>query len=363
MATADSGEIVVQREEIHGFVVRCLTAVGAVEKYAQTFADCLITADYRGHYSHGVNRLEFYIEEIKRGIVCPGRDKEPTITKQNLATALVNGNNLFGPVVGKFCMELAIKKAKEVGVGMVTARGSNHFGIAGWYSLMACDQGLLGMAFTNASGAIIPTRSKVRTLGTNPVCMAAPGKDGDSFVLDMATSNVAWGKVELKRRKDEPLSPGWVLDKDGKPTVDMNNIGGLLPLGGVEETSGYKGYGLAMMVEVLCSVLSGSPFGPFIRMWRTYERQSDMAHCFIAIDPNCFEDGFSDRMQDLIDHCRNLETADDAPGSVMIAGDPERNHMKLCDKLGGIPYHQNQIKNMDDLADKLGLEKLKRLSK
>ncbi|XP_060073880.1 uncharacterized oxidoreductase YjmC-like [Ylistrum balloti] len=362
MAAAASGEIVVSREEIHGFVIRCLTTAGAEETYAKTFADCLITADYRGHYSHGVNRLEFYIEELKRGILCGGKGTEPTITKQNLATALVNGNNLFGPVVGKFCMELAIKKAKEVGIGMVTARGSNHFGIAGWYSLMACEQGLLGMAFTNASGAIIPTRSKVRTLGTNPVCMAAPGKNGDSFVLDMATSNVAWGKVELQVRKGQPLSPGWVLDKDGKPTVEMNNVGGLLPLGGMEETSGYKGYGLSMMVEVLCSVLAGSPFGPFIRMWRTYDKPSDMAHCFIAVDPNSFEDGFSDRLQDLIDHCRNLETADDAPGSVMIAGDPERKHMKLCDSLGGIPYHLNQIKNMDDLAEKLNLEKLKRTS-
>lgn len=182
----------------------------------------------------------------------------PTILKETVATAWIDGNALLGPVVGKFCMELAIKKAKECGIGWVVAKGSNHFGIAGYYSMMALPHKLLvtyfqkiiflmklfsqkkGMSFTNASPLLAPTRSKEPFFGTNPISVSAPSSSkNDDFVLDMATSVVALGKVEIAHRKEEKIPYGWAIDKDGKTIDDPANYHALLPLGGPENSSLY----------------------------------------------------------------------------------------------------------------------------
>ncbi|KAJ8311306.1 hypothetical protein KUTeg_011142 [Tegillarca granosa] len=309
-------ELVVPIEELRSFVVRSMVAVGTKEDHARDLAELLVSADYRGHYSHGLNRLDMYISEIKEGMTTSG-DNEPTILKETVATALVDGNNVLGPVVGKYCIDLAIKKAKDAGIGFVTAKGSNHFGIAGWYSIRAMKQGMLGMAFTNTSPMMVPTRAKERTLGTNPLTLAAQGNHGDEFVLDMATTSVALGKLEMQDRKGEPIPPGWAVDQDGKETRDAKNFHGLLPLGGVEQSSGYKGYGLAMMVEIFCGILSGSSFGPNVRTWKDFDRAANLV---------------------------------DGASEVLVPGDPERKHMELCDNLGGIPYHPNQITYANELA-------------
>ncbi|XP_060585808.1 uncharacterized oxidoreductase YjmC-like [Ruditapes philippinarum] len=139
-----------------------------------------------------------------------------------------------GPVIGRFCMDFAIKKAKEAGIGWVSARGSNHFGIAGWYGLHALKHGMIGMAFTNTSPLLVPTRAKQEVLGTNPICVAAPAKDGDSFVFDMA--NCRGVRKDLADRKDQPIPVGWAVDKDGKSTTDPKQATGLSPLEGAENT-------------------------------------------------------------------------------------------------------------------------------
>lgn len=351
---AVAGEIIVSRTELDRYVVECLIASGASEDSARVMSDVLVTADYRGHYSHGLNRIDVYTSEVQHGVAVGG-GIDPTVVKETVATALIDGNNLLGPVVGKYAMDIAIQKAKTAGVGIVTVRGSNHYGIAGWYSLRATEQGLLGMSMTNSSPVTYPTRSKNMSLGTNPISLSAPGKDGDCFALDMATSSVAWGKVELKQRKGETLPSGWATDKDGHETRDPSAVAGLLPLGGLEQNGGYKGYGLAMMVEVLTSVLSGAEMCSFVRKWKTYEKHANLGHCFLAIDPEAFADGFTDRMQDLMDHNRNLEPVE-GEREVLVAGDPERQHMALCDKLGGIPYHPNQIAFLDGIANSLGVK-------
>lgn len=156
-------------------------------------ADLLIEADYRGHFSHGMNRLEMYINDLQAKTT--DGNAVPFILKETPATAWVDGNNALGAVVGNFCMDLAMKKAKETGVGWVAAKGGNHYGIAGWYALKAIEQGLIGMSVTNTSPLMSPTRSKSAALGTNPISVGAPGLNGDSFVLDMATTAVAVGKV------------------------------------------------------------------------------------------------------------------------------------------------------------------------
>ncbi|KAK7494939.1 hypothetical protein BaRGS_00013818 [Batillaria attramentaria] len=360
-SAAEGAETVVPKDEMHAFVIRCMKSVGAPEHHASALADLLVAADYRGHYSHGLNRLDMYVRDIDTGMTV--HNKEPTIVKETAATALVDGNNVLGPVVGRFCIDLAIKKAKEAGIGWVSARGSNHFGIAGWYSMRAMEQGLLGMAFTNTSPLMVPTRARKPTLGTNPISLAAPAGNGDSMVLDMATTAVALGKIELNDRKGLEIPVGWGCDSSGKACTDPKPVvatGGLMPLGGTEECSGYKGYGLAMMVDVFCGILTGSAFGPNVRRWKTNDRPANLGQCFIAIDPNAFAPGFEGRMSQLIDYCRKLEPAE-GETEVLVPGDPERKNMERCDKMGGIPYHPNQIKYANDLAEELKIQPMKTL--
>ncbi|CAG2213782.1 unnamed protein product [Mytilus edulis] len=356
MATEES--IVVTKDEVHSFVIRSMEAVGLKLKHGTVLADLIVSAECRGHASHGLNKLEQYMNEIKSGMTST-EDLEPSVLKETSATALVDGNNLIGPYVARFCMDLAIQKAKSAGIGIVSCRGSNHFGTAGWYSLRATEQGLIGMAFTNTSPMLVPTRAKSKVLGTNPLSLGAPAQNGDSFVLDMATTAVAMGKCELKGRRDQPLPTGWAVDVEGHETYQFKTMAGLSPLGGTEESSGYKGYGLAMMVEVLCGVLSGGAFGLTHRPARTHDRPADYGQCFIAIDPDNFAEGFTERMQSLMDSCRNQEPADQDP--VLVAGDPERHHQALCDKLGGIPYHPAQIRISKDLATRYKVTPMKPL--
>lgn len=330
--------------------------VGTRPSHAQSLSGNLVAADYRGHYSHGLNRLDMYVRDISSGITVS--NGEPAILSERAATAYVDGCNLLGPVVGNFCMQLAISKAKASGIGLVTAKNSNHYGIAGWYAMQASDEGLLGISMTNTSPLSVPTRAQKPVLGTNPLSLAAPADPGDDFVLDMATTTVALGKVELHDRKQMPIPNSWGVDERGKESNDPKVVverGGLMPLGGSEMTGGYKGYGLAMLVEIFCGLLANADYGPNIRKWRNTDRIANLGQCFMAIDPESFASGFTYRMADLMKTCRTLPPA---PGeeAVLVAGDPERHHMEMCDGRGGIPYHPNQIKFGVELAQKLGVK-------
>ncbi|CAG2177948.1 unnamed protein product, partial [Oppiella nova] len=318
---------VVSIHEMKSFIIRAMVAAGGRSDHGHKLAELLVTADHRGHFSHGLNRLELYVYEMKSKITRP--TGAPIILNESTATAWVDGHNLLGPVVGMYCMELAIKKAKEAGIGFVCVKGSNHYGIAGYYSMMALQHKLLGMSFTNATPIVVPTRAQNPSIGTNPLSLAAPALNGDSFVLDMATTAVAKGKLEMADRKNMPFPEGWAIDKSGQPLKTMDDFHALLPLGG------YKGYGLSMMVEILCGILSGGLYGPTINEHKTTFDPMNLSHCFIAINPECFAPGFAVRMQDLMDSCRSQVPAS-GQSSVMVAGDPEREHMKLCDSLGGI---------------------------
>ncbi|XP_060565746.1 uncharacterized oxidoreductase YjmC-like, partial [Ruditapes philippinarum] len=188
-------ECIISKKKVHGFIKRCCWAVGLEDDHGPMLADVLVAADYRGHYSHGLKNLDKYLSDVTNRFVA--KKGVPRIVKQTQATALVDGNNLLGPVVGNYCMDLAIEKAKQSGIGWVSVSGSNHFGMASWYGIRAVDKGFIGMAFTNTGAGMAPTRAIQNALGTKPICIAAPAKDGDSFVLDMATTTVAFGKVRL----------------------------------------------------------------------------------------------------------------------------------------------------------------------
>ncbi|XP_030622855.1 uncharacterized protein LOC115806306 [Chanos chanos] len=344
--------------EVQAFIERCMLTVGTKPSHAKSLAEVLVEGDRRGHYSHGLNRMDLYVKEIDAGICA--KDGEPVIEKESVATALVNGKNLLGPVVGNYCMSLAIKKAQDVGIGWVVARGSNHYGIAAYYSMQALKENMIGMTYTNTSPLVVPTRAKECTLGTNPISVAAPARNGDSFVLDMATSAVALGKVELHKRNGNSIPVGWGCDAQGRLSTDPGKVlsgGGLVPIGGCEITGGHKGFGLGMMVEVFCGMLAGSQYSRHIRTWRVTDRMADLGQCFVAINPENFAPGFSDRMSDLLSLHRNLEPVE--PGVPVVApGDPEKMHIDMCQSLGGIPYHLSVVNHMNDFARTIGVSPL-----
>ncbi|KAH8295782.1 hypothetical protein KR018_008765, partial [Drosophila ironensis] len=346
--------------ESRRFMIDCFKAVKVPQANAEAQADLLVGADYRGHFSHGMNRLEMYINDL--AINSTDGAAEPKILKETPATAWVDGLNGLGAVVGNFCMDLAIKKAKAVGVGWVCAKGSNHYGMAGWYSMRAMDQGLVGISMTNTSPLMAPTRAKEAALGTNPLAVGANAENGDHFLLDMATTAVAVGKIEIQRRKGAALPDGWAQDPEGKVTNDAElgfKTGCLMPLGGSELTSGYKGYGLGAMVDVLTGVMAGANYSTKVRKWTHAGADSaaDLGQVFIAVDPCCFAPGFEERMTDFNCRLRNIAPTD-PNNPVLLAGDKESKGMEAVDKAGGIQYLENQLKTCAALAEKLKIAPL-----
>lgn len=362
--TAKMSELfLVAPQEVKRFVTECMVAVGAAGKHGEILADTLVAADRRGHYSHGLNRLEMYMKEVQ-STACDG-NATPVVVKETPSTALVDARNGLGSVAGTFCMELAIEKAKKTGLAWVTCAHSNHYGIAGYYSQMATRNGLVGMSMTNTSPLMMPTRARKEMLGTNPIAFGAPGIEGDDFMLDMATTAVAIGKVEVNHRKQEPIPVGWGINKDGKDitdTTEFNKDGILLPLGGREETSGYKGYGLGTMVEVLCGVMSGGPYAGHIRKWTGDPSKADLGQMFMALDPSVFVDDFPARLNGLMSDLRNMEPMDPSK-PVMVAGDPERIHEKMSEQDGGITYHHSIIDAMDRIAKDTNVPQMARTVK
>ncbi|KAI1728874.1 malate/L-lactate dehydrogenase domain-containing protein [Ditylenchus destructor] len=347
---------VVPVEQMRSFVANCMQAIGADSEQALQLADLLVTADLRGHYSHGVNRLRIYMEDVVSGNCKP--NGQPHVLKQKGGTAWVDGDNALGVVVGNYCTDLAIKLAQEHGVGWVVAKGSNHFGIAGYYPLRMAEQGFVGMAFTNTSPLMFPNRSAQVGLGTNPISVVAPAeRPGDSFALDMATTTVALGKVELAQRKGEKIPLQWGANSSGKVTDNPDEVvdgGALLPLGGAEETGGYKGTGLAMMVELFCGILGGATFGKNIRTWRETSRVADLGQCFVALDPECFAPNFIARIQIFLDETRDLEQSDHEK-PILVAGDPERHNIKRCEKAGGLIYGKAQLQHLEEIGQHNGV--------
>lgn len=291
-------------------MIDCFRACQVPLDNAVDMAECLVAADYRGHYSHGMNRLDMYLNELRKGTV-DGAAK-PRILSETVAIAWADGCNGLGATVGNWCMDLAIAKARTVGIGLVSVKNANHYGMAGWYTIRAQQQGLIGLSMSNTSPVMAPTRSKEPALGTNPIAFAAPStSEGDAFLLDMATTSVALGKIEMKRRKGERCPLGWAQDSNGIPTQCPQvawEANCLMPLGGAECTSGYKGYGLSAMAEVMSGVLAGANFATKIRKWTLDggDEPAGLGQVFIAIDPKFFAPGFEDRLSEQNEILRNL---------------------------------------------------------
>ncbi len=251
-------------ETLKRFMVDVFTALGVPRDEAKTCAQVLITSDLRGIESHGVGRLKMYYDRIKQGILSPTTRFE--VVTEGPTTAVVDGHNGMGHVIATRSMQMAIDKAKEYGMGSVAVRNSSHFGIDGYYALMAVEQGLIGLAFTNARPSVAPTFGVEPLLGTNPIAFGAPTDEEFPFLFDAATSITQRGKIEVLDRAEEPTPAGWVIDRNGRSATDTKAIleglkkkeYALLPLGGAGETlGGHKGYGLSAMVEIISAALQG----------------------------------------------------------------------------------------------------------
>ena len=287
------GSIWVPEPRLRGYVVSVFRKLGVPASDAKIATDVLVAADLRGIGSHGVARLPRYVAGIKGGSIVPKGSTK--IVKQTRATALLDGGNGLGQVVARRGMEIAIKKARATAVGIVAVRNSNHFGIAGYYSMMALKAGMIGISSTNAAPLVVPTFGRAAVLGTNPISVAVPTGTEEPFVLDMATSVVPRGTIEVYDRQGRRMPLGWAVDTTGHSTEEPRTVlealanrlgGGILPLGGEGELfSGHKGYGLALLVDILSGALPGA--GTALDVYAD-EDAANVGHFFQAIDVRAF---------------------------------------------------------------------------
>jgi L-2-hydroxycarboxylate dehydrogenase (NAD+) len=307
------------------FAAAMFRRLGATRVDSRHTAETLVLADVRGHPSHGVSRLRQYTRLISTGAIDP--IARPERVARRTAFEAWDAHYGLGPAVGHRAMDRAIGLARRAGIGAVVVRDAGHFGMAGTYVLRALDAGMIAIAMGNATPGVPPTGAIAPALGTNPIAIGAPDGAGRGFLLDMATSVVAQGKVEVALRAGKAIPAGWALDAQGRPTTDPAAAlagGMMLPLGGLAETGGYKGYGLASAVDILTGVLGGGTFGLDVTgMWDT-GRPTTSSQLHMAIDPAVTgsEGAFAARLREWREH---MTSRTRAPGAVeiLVAGEPE----------------------------------------
>lgn len=351
---------------LQAFMQDAFEAAGVPREDAAICVDVLLESDRRGIESHGVNRFKaIYIDRLRDGIQKPVTEFE--IVRETPATAVVDGHDGMGMVVGKRAMQMAIGKAKATGLGMVAARNSTHYGIAGYYAGMATDQGLIGITGTNARPSIAPTFGVENMLGTNPLTVGMPTDEPFPFLLDCATSTIQRGKIEQYARKGLPTPPGMVIGSDGNAATDSRQIlkdlvtgdAALAPLGGIgEEFAGYKGYGYATVVEILSAALQQ---GAFLKMLSGFDEQGKkspyhLGHFFLTIDPEAFM-GLAAFRKTTGDILRALRASRRAPGQERIYTAGEKEYlMKLTRAKTGVPLLPSAQAEFVSVRDMYGLK-------
>ena len=297
---------------------------------ARIAAAVLVAADAMGIPSHGVGRLGRYVDGLTTGLMLP--DAPVEVLVDTPSSVVIHAHGAMGAPVSVKAMKTVISKAQANGSAFGCVKDSNHFGIAGYYARMALKEDLLGIAMTNTAALGVPTFGRLAMFGTNPLAFAAPADQEQAFVLDMSTTVVPRGKLEVYDRLGKELPDGWAVDKTGRSAKqahsmleDMQNRvgGGILPLGGLgKEFSGHKGYGLAAMVDILCAVLCGAPFGTDV--YDTPTSYARVSHFFGAIKISCFRDPQEFR-RDMDKMLHSLRTSPPAEGEerVYFAGLPE----------------------------------------
>lgn len=316
-------------EGLRQFVIAYFTRLNVPERDAQLVAEILLAADLRGVDSHGVIRMgTYYGSRLSKGLINPN----PRITTlaETPSTLRLDGDAGLGQVVGHYAMTRCIEKAREVGSATVVVRNSNHYGIAGYYAMMALDQGMIGISYTNAQPLVAPTYGRTAVLGTNPIAVAVPAGEEKPYVLDMATSIVPIGRITVYEKSGRQIPTGWGIDSDGVVTTDPGKVlrgGALMPLGGPDILRGYKGYALGMLVDIFSGVLSGASTLSAVGH-PNENRPADVGHFFQAFRLDAFqpEEAFRKGMDDFI---RELKAAPKATGQdrIYIPGEKEfENH-------------------------------------
>lgn len=332
------------------FVRDLFVAQGLSETDARWVADCLIQANVRGVDSHGVARVPIYLERLRRGVV----EAKPEIKVERVTPvcASVDGANGMGFVVARRAMGEAIAMAKDFGLGLASAKRSTHYGMAASYVLQAIDAGMIGFVFTNASKAMPVWGGRAAFLGTNPFAAGAPGGKRGPFVLDMATTVTARGKLRFAGQRGEPIAPGLALDKDGRPTTDgMAAFHGMvLPMAGA------KGSGLSMLMEILGGVLSGAAFaGDVANLFTDFSRPQNVGHFFMAFRPDLFmpRAAYDERMDTLFERAKATPKAEGFD-EILMAGEPEAR-AEAKRRIEGIPLSADVVAELGDEAAKASL--------
>ena len=349
---------------IQRFMIDVFEALGTPPEDARVCAEVLIASDLRGIESHGVGRLKYYYDRIQAGQ--HQTQTEIEIVKETETTAVIDGRHGMGHVIAHGAMRLAMDKAREYGLGAVAVRNGTHYGIAGYYPLMAARKGMIGLSVTNARPSIAPTFGAEPMLGTNPIAFAAPSDMEYPFAFDGATSIAQRGKIEVAARAEKPVPEGWVIDNQGQSLTEPGQIledlgqaqAALLPLGGAGELfAGYKGYGLATIVEILSASLSGGAFmKDLLGLAPDGSRRPFMlGHFFLAIDIQHFIPlEISKRITGQI--MRNLQEARKTPGKerIYVAGEKEHEKEMLI-REQGIPVNDNLRQELQTMRDELGI--------
>jgi LDH2 family malate/lactate/ureidoglycolate dehydrogenase len=355
MATAATEYHLSTEERLKTFVRAVLSKVDVDPADAAIVADVLVAADLRGIESHGVARLEsYYVSRLRTGQI-EVRPNVETI-RETPTSLLVDAGNGLGQPVAKRTMDAVIAKAMAHGAAFGTVRNSNHYGIAGYYAMMGLEHDLIGMSSTNTVRFAAPTFGRDVMLGTNPFAYAVPAGDEPAFVLDFATTTVPRGKLEVYKRTKKPLGAGWAIDEHGAETLDPNVAlhGALVPLGGLGvDNGGHKGYGLGLLSDILCGVLSGGKFGRALPVAGDGPAPGAMSHWFAAFRIDGFRD-VADFKHDMDVELRNFKDTPKAPGQdrIYVAGEIEYEKTR-AHRAGGVPVHASVWDRLAALATEL----------
>jgi LDH2 family malate/lactate/ureidoglycolate dehydrogenase len=350
---------------IEKFIVDVMVKAGIPREDAKIVGDVLLQADKFGIDSHGINRLKsIYLDRIKDGILNPVTEFE--IIKEGFTTAVVDGHNGMGHVVSYKAMKLAIEKAKKYGMSMVAARNSTHYGIAGYYAMMAVKENMIGITGTNARPSAAPTFGVENMLGTNPLTFGMPTDEPFPFLIDCATSITQRGKIELYAREGKEMPKGWVIDDNGESKTNSREVladlvagrAALTPLGGIgEETAGYKGYGYSTVVEILSAALQQGAFMKMLMGVKDGKKAPyPLGHFFIVIDVSAFTDpeNFKKTTGEIL---RELRASKKMPGQnrIYTAGEKEY-YIWLERKDKGVPFTEQLLEEFRGLCDVYGLK-------
>nr|WP_246079127.1 Ldh family oxidoreductase [Paenibacillus piri] len=337
--------------KLQQFCEQVFARAGVPRANAAIVAESLVQADLRGVESHGVVRTDIYMKRVEAGRMNP--HAEPAVVSERDMVTLLDGSNNFGAVVGTRALDIAMARAKANGASIVGVRGSNHFGTGAYYALKAIEQDLILLVMSNASQTMPPTGGVRPFLGTNPLCVGVPAGQEQPFLLDMATSVVARGKIIVAAQKGEPIPSGWAIDKDGNPTNDAQAAlnGSVLPLGGP------KGYAISMFIDILSGVLTGAGYGKYVNnMYENWEEPQQVGHFFIAVDVSRFMpvEQFKRRMDDYI---RLIKAEPKAQGveEILIPGELE-HRQTLLRKRQGIRLPLKVAMELDAIGQKYGLD-------